>query len=82
MYLSTLFCAAFWADAPGLVAVLAMLRLGIRVGHRHVPCHRFASGPDHGKRVVIVIIFTAITVIVVNNSFVTGGVSCDFVMQN
>jgi len=38
-YLSILFCAVFWAAAPGLVAVLHMYLVLL------VPCHWLSSGP-------------------------------------
>ena len=40
-YLSILFCAVFWAAAPGLVAVL----LSICVWYCYVPGHWLSSGP-------------------------------------
>jgi len=43
-YLSILFCAIFWAAAPGLVAVLPMWDSPC-VWYCHVPGHWLSSGP-------------------------------------
>ena len=62
-YLSILFCAVFWAAAPGLVAVLPMWDSAYVSGTVTAQAIDFPLA--HGKRVVpsVVIAFSALTLL-------------------
>jgi len=51
-YLSILFCAVFWAAAPGLVAVLLMWDSAYMSGTGTVTSQAIGFPLAHGKRVV------------------------------